>query len=374
MKLLKILGGNDGGGIYECEKQFINYWRKKNIEVHAIIVGAGIASLHYKGMVDKFFILPKIKLISKGKTPLKELRNIAIVRKYNISVKSVIDNIDLAEYSAIIYQRHFYTGIASYISKCTKVNAYWHMPLSVRSGFEKKYFRYLANKNNINVIANSKHTKHSIGDISEYYVYPGFNEKRVVSHNTSPYYRIKLSIPENNLVFGIAARINQRKAVHTVIESFIKLSQEYEEIHLMIAGGPLDTEYAKKCISMAEESKNKVHFLGKLEKMAEFYASINVYVHSIMDVEAFGISVAESLGSGLPVIAYSNGGPKEMVIQNYNGWLVNKPNVLEYYQAMKKAVLSRDSIKEMGLNSKKMSKEFRADINAEKFLDIIKIK
>lgn len=371
MKLLKIVGGNDGGGIFECEKQFIEYWKKSNIEVHAIIIGEGKASKSYKKLVHKYIVLPSMHLVTNGFSPIKAIINIIIVKYYMMKYSSLIDQLIFEHYSAIIYQRHLYISIASHMAKKKKSDIYWHMPLAIRGYIESIYFKYMIKKHNINVIGNSKYTMVSIGDASNQYIYPGYNNNRVSSINTKPYFRKKLLISEKDLVFGMAARITNRKAIHIIIESFSKLCNKYEGVQLMIAGEPLNSEYGIKCIDLAKKVHTNVHFLGNVENMPEFYASIDVYVHSILDVEAFGISVAESLGSGLPIIAHSSGGPKEMVVHNYNGWLVDKTNTTQYYLAMQKAVLSKDELKIMGDRSKKLSINYRAENSAIKFINII---
>lgn len=372
MRILKILSGNDGGGIYQCEQQFISYWIDKGVKVDAIIIGEGGSSETYKKIVNSYYTLPNLKLTNQGITPFKELINIIKVQKYNKKAFQLIDQFGLNSYDAVIFRRHFFTRIASRVSELLKVDLYWHMPLSVNNILEKYYFRRLAKMYDIIVIGNSKFSMKSVGSVSSHFVYPGFNNERVSTIDTNPLFRAKLCLPEDSVIFGVAARITKRKAQHLLIEGFIQLLKKNKNAHLLVAGGPLDTGYAKYCINLGKEFNKNIHFIGQVENIAHFYASIDIYVNSRIDAEPFGISVAESLGSGLPVIAYKLGGPSEMVIPKKNGWLIDAPKSQAYYLALKNAIDNKEKWKKMGDNSKKYSEKFSSVYNANKFLEIIK--
>ncbi|MBS9525884.1 glycosyltransferase family 4 protein [Litoribacter alkaliphilus] len=372
MRILKILSGNDGGGVYQCEQQFIKYWIQKGVEVDAIIIGEGGSSETYKRIVNSYFTLPRLNLSNRGITPFNELNNIRKVHDYNRKAFHLIDKMGLTRYDAVIFRRHFFTKIASRVSKLLKVELYWHMPISVNGVFEKFYFSRLAKKYDIKVIGNSEYSMNSIGSVSNDFVYPGFNNDRIARYETKPSYRDNLSIPKDSAVFGVAARITKRKAQHLLIEAFTKLLRKYKNVHLLVAGGPLDTHYAKHCIKLAQEFKSNIHFIGQVEIMAEFYASIDVYVNSRIDAEPFGISIAESLGSGLPVIAFKKGGPSEMIIPGKNGWLIDTPKTYSYYMVLQNAIENKQKWKKMGEFSRNYSDKFSSVYNANKFFQILK--
>jgi len=371
MKLLKILNGNDGGGVFQCEKQFIQYWSQKNIEVDAVIVGQGKSFNTYKSIVCRHFVLPEMPLSRNLITPLKEIKNTLIKRRYRSQTSSMIDSLVFDQYDAVIYRRHYFTETAYQISRRLDVATYWHMPLSVSNIFEKMYFRNIVRRHRINVIGNSEYSIRSLFDDSNVYVYPGFDKSRIANKDTDAFFRKKLSIGDSQVVFGIAARIKKRKAQHLVIKSFIKLLSDFNNIHLIIAGDPIDSPYSKYCIELASDYKENIHFVGHIDNISEFYASIDVYINSRLDAEPFGISIAESLGSGVPVIAYKLGGPSEMIVSGHNGWLIRNATVASYYTTLKKALRNKNKWKEMGFNAMESSKRFDAEVNAEKLLGII---
>src|SRR5690606_32706181 len=104
-----------------------------------------------------------------------------------------------------------------------------------------------------------------------------------------------------------------------------------------------------------------------------FYASIDILINGGKEAEAFGISIAEALGSSKPVMAYKLGGPIEMIDEKNNGWLINNPTLDEYEIAFKKTDISKEKLIELGKASFQRSKSFSAEKNVLKFMNIIRV-
>jgi len=62
-------------------------------------------------------------------------------------------------------------------------------------------------------------------------------------------------------------------------------------------------------------------FLGFIKDIKEIYAQIDVLVHPAIN-EPFGRAIIEAMAMGKPVVAYNCGGPKEIVINNKTGYLI----------------------------------------------------
>jgi glycosyltransferase involved in cell wall biosynthesis len=369
LKILKILNSHDGGGVFTCERQFINHWKNTGIQIDAIIVGKGKAYFAYKGLVNDAIEFPEMEITSNGSKIYNVIINLIESRRFVYSNKHIINTIK--HYDAVIYRKNYFDYFASLVGKICAGEVYWHMPLSVSNVFEKFYYNYILKKN-ITPIANSIYTMNTIGNICKEYVYPGFDIDRTSVGKKNGKLREIIGINSEALVLGIAARIKRRKAQHLVIESTIELLSDYPDLHLIIAGEPLDSAYARKCLKLSENFQDNIHFVGFLEDISDFYSSIDLYINSRLDAEPFGISIAEAMGSSLPVIALKLGGPSEMIKDNINGWLIDNPTKLDYLKTIKKAIQNKNRWIEMGKISKILSYDLRAEINADKFLNIIK--
>jgi glycosyltransferase involved in cell wall biosynthesis len=144
--------------------------------------------------------------------------------------------------------------------------------------------------------------------------FSGYNPKREINIG----YGIEAP-PENNVKISEAftnscpaihgepfllflSRIDFKKGVDLLIESYNHLSRENPDLPHLVIAGPKDSIFAKKMISMAE-SNPKIHFTGMLrglEKWGALYGCDAFILPSHQ--ENFGIAVAEALACGKPVL------------------------------------------------------------------------
>lgn len=366
MRILKILGGNDKGGVYTCEKQYIKYWRSKGIQVDGIILGGGSSIGIYKKLLNNSFVFPSLNAQYHGGI-IKTLSG--IIQSYYYPFR-VFKNFNLdGIYDAIIYRTPQYIHVAGMLKRKLNTNGFWHMPSSVNKKTGRFYYVNFLNKYGLKPVANSEFTKNSIGKICKYVVYPGFSSDR--TQKTNDNFKEELGISEDALVFGSASRINYTKALDLVINGMIKAHAFDYDVHLIIAGGPTDSQYAKLLKDISKEYRDKIHFIGLINDMNKFYSTIDIYVNGRRDAEPFGISVAESLGASIPAIAYYLGGPSEMIEEGQNGWLIKEATTESYSKTFTIALKNRNQWNVMGEKSRVLSKQFSASVNAEKFLNII---
>lgn len=116
-------------------------------------------------------------------------------------------------------------------------------------------------------------------------------------------------IPLKNY-FLIVSRLTEAKRIQVAIEAFNK-----SELPLLIVG----TGSALK--SLQKKAEKNIHFLGFQddEQMPRLYREARALVH--VAEEDFGLSIAESLTVGTPVIAFDHGGSLELIRPGVNGEL-----------------------------------------------------
>ena len=70
--------------------------------------------------------------------------------------------------------------------------------------------------------------------------------------------------------------------------------------------------------------KKSVLFTGTIDNVEEYFKAANLSVLTSASYHGEGIpnAVLESLACGTPVIATDNGGTKEILLHNYNGYLI----------------------------------------------------
>ncbi|WP_312903110.1 glycosyltransferase family 4 protein [Chryseobacterium taichungense] len=373
MRILKIVNSKDSGGVFNCERQFIKEFQKQGVHVDLVILGEGDNKHKYISFVGKENTICISEIDSyKSGSIYNRVIDVFSSRKEGKQRKiSVIDYFKNNSYEAVIFRRQYYNFMANEIGKYFKVPVYWHIPGVIKSKFLKAIYTILLKYLKIIPVANSKYTQSTLGSICKYVVYPGFDEQRTSSLKDERTFRNKYGIPNDACVFGVAARIYPGKAQHLVIDSFLN-SNINENNYLIIAGKIVDKNYWDSITSKYEQSFNKnIIYIGEIDNVKDFYASIDVLINGGQEAEAFGISVAEGIGSSKPVMAYGLGGPLEMIDHGVNGWIVKNPTIEDYIDTFRQSNKPILELQKMGEKSKEKSREFTVENNVQRFIKII---
>lgn len=143
---------------------------------------------------------------------------------------------------------------------------------------------------------------------------------------------VNISMDNNNLIITCAGRVENRKGQQILLEALEKFcSTDVIPWHLYLIGPDTPKnngtyiQWLKK--NMSFELKRKVTFTGALEHshvIKYFASSYLVVVPSLF--ESFGYVATEALSQGIPVVASCTGGLKDIIIDKFNGILVEPGN------------------------------------------------
>ncbi|MDL1975762.1 MAG: glycosyltransferase family 4 protein [Deltaproteobacteria bacterium] len=170
----------------------------------------------------------------------------------------------------------------------------------------------------------------------------------------------KAKIKKNKYTFLFLSRIISWKGLDKLIKAFYLLRKKRNDVSLLIAGdGPLK----EFCVDLCESRKSPdIQFMGSItpDKTKQVYEKGDIFVLPSYELdnyyEAWGLVVNEAMSMKLPVITTTAVGASfDMIIDGYNGFVVQADNISELYQAMNK-VLGCDLI-QMGINSRKVFDE-----------------
>lgn len=144
------------------------------------------------------------------------------------------------------------------------------------------------------------------------------------------------SIPANNSVILYLGRLIKRKGVLDLIEAFDSINKDNKT--LLIAG---DGELKQQCIDFVNNNEiNNVCFVGKIQpkERAAFYKRACVMVLPSYPykgvIEAWGLTVNESLQFGTPVIATNCVGAAYDLLDGKSGKMINYNNKRELKEAL----------------------------------------
>lgn len=194
--------------------------------------------------------------------------------------------------------------------------------------------------------------------------------------------RSKYNIKEDDILIIYSGRIQENKGIKFLLESFIELIKYHKNITLMIIGGTgfgnsTETLFLKELKSIAKINYANVIFTGYINygDVHQLYAIGDFAVLPSLVEEAFGLTVLESLASGLPVIISDAGGMCE-IINSKCGIIVNRGDrfkeslIKQMDNLIRSKSLRLRMSNEARLRSKLFSEEkfFKALSNAIKFI------
>ncbi|MFZ4411711.1 MAG: glycosyltransferase [Bacteroidales bacterium] len=154
------------------------------------------------------------------------------------------------------------------------------------------------------------------------------------------------NIDQQQTVLLFAGRLSKEKGVMELAEIYKRAKAEIHDLQIVIAGnGPAEQEL-KKALPEAI-------YLGWMDhdKLPGIYSSADLLILP-SKFDTFSCVVLEALSCGLPVIAYNTKGPKDIIEDNKNGFLVSNTddmasNIIYYFndisiqKSFKKAAIER---------------------------------
>lgn len=188
--------------------------------------------------------------------------------------------------------------------------------------------------------------------------------------------RQKLSIFENSFVIGMVGRIERYKGHEDLIMAIGDLPEEHRskcKAILVGAGNPMEIHRLKKLADGLGLS-SQVYFPGFIsENVQTFMGEFNVLAMLTKDFEGFGLTVAEAICAGIPVVATNVGAVPE-VIHSGIAWMVPPDSPEAVRDALLNIIQSPDEAREKVGKAKKHIEKFGAKAMAKKYHSLIKLR
>ena len=188
---------------------------------------------------------------------------------------------------------------------------------------------------------------------------PGRHERDAV--------RAKLGLEPNSLTLSVIAQITPWKAQDDAVRALAMVLPRHPEARLLLVGSPKfiakSTRYdnQKFAAELAEligslGLEGHVRLLGERSDIPEILAATDVVLVPSWE-EPFGMAMIEAMAMGVPVIATSVGGTKE-IIDGANGVLLPPRQPQIWAEAIERLLADRERRREMGRHSRERVSEY----------------
>lgn len=149
-------------------------------------------------------------------------------------------------------------------------------------------------------------------------------------------------------VIGVVAQLINRKGHCFLLNIVNKLLVDFPTLRVFFFGkGPLFEEFEKRIESL--ELGHVVTLAGFRDDMAKVLPCLDLLVHPALS-EGLGVSLIQAAASRVPIVASKVGGIPEIVVDGYNGVLVEPGDSEGLYKSIYRILESQSIRESMGEN------------------------
>lgn len=174
--------------------------------------------------------------------------------------------------------------------------------------------------------------------VSDYYANEmkellGIPQNKLYTHHLAIAPEDYETIPERPLNIGYISRMCESNGLEVLVDAFIILKKDpkWDQVKLVITGGSTgaDDRFLKKIKGKIHKSgiQDSVDFHPDFEEEGrhEFFRKVSLISVPVLEGEAFGLYLLESMASGVPVVQPSLGAFPE-IVERSGGGVVYSPN------------------------------------------------
>lgn len=183
--------------------------------------------------------------------------------------------------------------------------------------------------------------------------------------------KFDLKIIENKRVILCVARLHEQKGLEYLIKSIVYVKKEHPNILLIIKGNGNLLNELKTLIEKLSLTDNVYIFTSFLNRKD----LVNLYNISEFTVlpsifETFGFVILESMACGKPIISTNIDGPREIILNNDVGYLVESKSSEELSEKIILMLKLTEVRKKMGLNARELAvKKYEWNSLAKEFIE-----
>ena len=162
------------------------------------------------------------------------------------------------------------------------------------------------------------------------------------------------------------------KRPHLLIEAFSKVANQFPNWIVELWGADENKAYKAQLELMIKQANltNRILFKGITRDVESVLSTGDIYA-MMSSAEGFGLSMAEAMSKGLPVIACDTWlGVSDMIQNDYNGILV-KDNPTDIAQGLQKLMSDNNLRARLGNNASYFVKRFAPDIIWSQWEDLL---
>ncbi len=188
--------------------------------------------------------------------------------------------------------------------------------------------------------------------------------------------RVELGLPPDVSLVGMTGRLNPQKGQEDLVQAMLPILARDPAVHLVLAGqeNPAHNGTPERIAGVAREHgvAGQAHLLGQRADVPRILAALDLFAHP-SHADGFGLSILEAMAHGLPVVAWREGGPAELVVDGETGLLVEPMDIDGLTGALDRLLADQPSRAAMGKAGRERALEtFNPEVVGASFLRLLR--
>ena len=347
------------------DREIYNLDKRINIDIDSVIFKKKLIEKSCGKIIriinDKFGIFNNEKM-------LKISKKVFISNKIRKRLIDYINNNDFDVVIAVEGLFAMYLGSISDEIKCRTIG-WQHNSIDAYFNTKNKYywnqdvlFKYTAKKLDKYIVL-TDNDKYAINEKF------GINAERIYNPLSFKCEK-KSNLDMNNILF--VGRIAKRqKGIDILLKSFKIICEKNKNWNLNIVGDGPDKEELEQ-LAVQLKIEDRVKFISFTSNVEKFYLKASIFVSSSR-WEGFGLVLTEAMECGVPVIAFNNSGPKEIISKNgVNGILIKNKTVEDLAEGIMLLINNETLRSNIAKESIKRAKDYYAEYVVKEWLRLIR--
>lgn len=190
-------------------------------------------------------------------------------------------------------------------------------------------------------------------------------QKVVVIGNVVPQYDVTADLQvekKHHKIIFIGRLVKNHKRPHLLIKAFTKLADCFPNWELELWGAESNRTYTKSLQHRIEKSglQSRIHLKGVTRDVAGVLRDGDIFVLPSA-YEGFGLSLAEAMSMGLPVIGYKNCPAVNELIKHEENGLLCEDGADALAEALQRLMASKELRVQYGAQAKKSVEQYAAE-------------
>ena len=167
--------------------------------------------------------------------------------------------------------------------------------------------------------------------------------------------RRQIGIPKDDPVMIAVATFKRQKGHHYLLEAAVPVVHRFSRLRILLVG---DGDLRETLVEQSNQLglQENVHFLGTRHDIPDLLAASDYFVLPSL-WEGLSVALLEAMASGLPIIATTVSGTKQVMIHGESGWLVAPGRSHELEKAMLHLLSNPALCRSMGVAAQRRVEE-----------------